>query len=288
MSYPTIGDPSRRLPAPLLSTTRFGRPEGYDERIWQARVDLAAAYHLCHKFDFNEGVCNHLTVMVPGTTDRFLCIPYGLMWDEVTASNLLLLDETGTILEGEGSIDATAFFIHRAIHAAGAVAVLHTHQPYASAICCTKEFKLHMCHQNCLRFYDEIAYDPEFNGLVLDEGEGERLAKLHGAQARPAAPKPRRHRGGARASVAEAFDDLYYLERACQVQILAQSTGKELSIVSDETALGFKEDCAKDGGMARWADLHPRRAQRGLARVRATSSARERNARERDRDRRRE
>ena len=127
MSYPTIGDPSRRPPAPLPSTTRFGRPEGYDERIWQARVDLAAAYHLCHKFDFNEGVCNHLTVMVPGTTDRFLCIPYGLMWDEVTASNLLLLDETGTILEGEGSIDATAFFIHRAIHAAGAVAVLHTH-----------------------------------------------------------------------------------------------------------------------------------------------------------------
>lgn len=264
MSYPTIGDPSRRPTAPLPSTTRFGRPEGYDERIWQARVDLAAAYHLCHKFDFNEGVCNHLTVMVPGTTDRFLCIPYGLMWDEVTASNLLLLDETGTILEGEGSIDATAFFIHRAIHAAGAVAVLHTHQPHASAICCTKEFKLHMCHQNCLRFYDEIAYDPEFNGLVLDEGEGERLAKLMGRK------RVLLHQNHGvivcGASVAEAFDDIYYLERACQVQILAQSTGKELSIVSDETALGFKEDCAKDGGMARWADLHFAALKRGLMR----------------------
>ena len=151
-SYPTIGgDDSKKRKTPLPVTTRFMCPAGYDATVWQARVDLAAAYHLCDKMDLNEGICNHLTVMVPGTTDRFLCIAYGLLWIEVTASNLLLLDDTGAVLEGEGAIDATAFFIHKAIHDKGIVAVLHTHQPYASALCCTKEMKLQMCHQNSLR-----------------------------------------------------------------------------------------------------------------------------------------
>jgi ribulose-5-phosphate 4-epimerase/fuculose-1-phosphate aldolase len=267
MSYPTIGDghkPGGRVVLP--GTTRFGCPEGYDPAIWQARVDLAACYHLCHEFDFNEGICNHLTVMVPGTTDRFLCIPYGLMWDEVTASNLLLLDESGTILEGEGSIDATAFFIHKHIHAAGAVCVLHTHQPYASAICCLRgdDFKLQMTHQNCLRFHDEIAYDPVFNGLVLDENEGARLASLMNGK------RVLLHQNHGVIvcgnSVAEAFDDVYYLERACQVQILAQSTGKPLSIVDDATALKFKRDCAADNGMANWANLHWAALKRRLMR----------------------
>ena len=287
MSYPTIGDPSRRLAAPLPSTTRFGRPEGYDERIWQARVDLAAAYHLCHKFDFNEGVCNHLTVMVPGTTDRFLCIPYGLMWDEVTASNLLLLDETGTILEGEGSIDATAFFIHRAIHAAGAVAVLHTHQPYASAICCTKEFKLHMCHQNCLRFYDEIAYDPEFNGLVLDEGEGERLAKLmgrkrvllhqnHAASSCAARPSPRR-------STTSITSSARVRCRSWRNPRGRNSASSRTRPRSDSRRTAPRTAGWRDGRIY----TSPRSSE-GSRAVRATSSARERNARERDRDRRRE
>ena len=256
-AYPTIGDPSRKRANPLPATTRFGCPAGYDARV---RVDLAAAYHLCHKFDFNEGICN-LTVMVPGTTDRFLCVPYGLMWDEVTAGNLLL-DETGAVLEGEGDIDATAFFIHKAIHQAGVVCVLHTHQPYANAICCVKDFKLHMCHQNCLRFYDEIAYDPEFYGLVLDEGEGARLAKLMGKQ------RVLLHQNHgvivAGASVAEAFDDIYYLERACQVQILAQSTGKELCIVDDDTARGFKEDWRRTGdGEGRIYTARAKRLARG-------------------------
>jgi|TARA_B110000259_G_scaffold8342_2_gene9140 ribulose-5-phosphate 4-epimerase/fuculose-1-phosphate aldolase len=262
-AYPTIGGETAGARV-LPSTTRFGCPTGYDPRVWQARVDLAACYHLCNAFDFNEGICNHLTVLVPGTNDRFLCIPYGLMWDEVTASNLLLLDGSGQVLEGEGAIDATAFFIHKHIHDAGAVCVLHTHQPHASAICCVKEFKLHMCHQNCLRFFDEIAYDPLFNGLVLDSNEGKRLAGLMGTN------RVLLHRNHGiivqGKSVAEAFDDVYYLERACQVQILAQSTGNELSIVSDAVALKFKQDCAADHGMENWANLHFAALKRKLAR----------------------
>ena len=88
-----------------------------------------------------------------------------------------------------------------------------------------------MTHQNCLRFYDEIAYDPVFNGLVLDENEGARLASLMNGK------RVLLHQNHGVIicgnSVAEAFDDVYYLERACQVQILAQSTGKPLAIVDD-------------------------------------------------------
>jgi len=270
-SYPKIGQRKKNgeeesVGRTLLPhTTGFGKPEGYDPVAWQARCDLAAAYHLCNQMDLNEGICNHLTVMVPGTTDRFLCVPYGLLWDEVTASNLVMLDENGNVLEGEGEIDATAFFIHAAIHATGAVCVLHTHTPNITALCCTEDFKLHMCHQNSLRFAGDIAYDPTFNGLVLDREEGDRLVKVMGGK------RVLMHANHGVIicgdSVAEAFDDLYYLERAAEVQILAMSTGKELKIVPEKVANQFLEDMKKDGGKATWAKLHFDALKRGLMRT---------------------
>ena len=72
--------------------------------VRQARIDLAAVYRLLDRMGLNEGICNHLTALVPGTRDRFLCIRYGLLWSEVTASNLVLLDSAGRILEGEGCL----------------------------------------------------------------------------------------------------------------------------------------------------------------------------------------
>ena len=199
--------------------------------------------------------------MVPGTSDRFLVIPYGLLWSEVTASNLLLIDEEGNVLEGEGEPDATAFFIHKALHKAGHVAVLHTHMPKSTALCCTKDFKLHMCHQNCLRFFDRIAYDPQFNGLVTDDSEGSRIAA---AMEGNKGIYMHAHHGVivAGESISSAFDDLYYLERAAEVQILAMSTGKELAIVDDETALGFRSQF--DDAGASWAKAHFDALKRGL------------------------
>tara|TARA_B100001142_G_scaffold38513_1_gene33850 strand:- start:176 stop:1144 length:969 start_codon:yes stop_codon:yes gene_type:complete len=269
-AYPVIGDGAgdgatrRASLGPVRRDVPSMCPDGYDQSVWAARVDLAACYHLCDQMDMNEGICNHLTVMVPGTTDRFLCIPYGLLWTEVTASNLLLLDETGRVLEGDGEIDATAFFIHKAIHKTGVVCVLHTHQPYASALCCTKGFRVRMCHQNSLRFFDEIAYDPTFNGLVLDDTEGERLVDVMGGKSVLFHANHGVIVCGP--TVAEAFDDMYYLERCCKVQILAMSTGDELNDVSDPVAKKFKEDCASDGGKANWARQHFDALKRGLLR----------------------
>jgi len=232
--------------------------------LWRARCELAAAYQLCDELGFNEGVCNHLTCAAPGRCDVFLCAPYGLAWSEVTASNLVLVDERGMILEGVGEIDATAFFIHLAIHRAGAVAVMHTHMPRASALCCVERFELAMCHQNSLRFADDVAYDPTFNGLVLDNEEGERLVRVMGGKR----VLMHKHHGVivCGASVAEAFDDLYYLERAAEVQILAMSTGSPLSIVREDVAIKFRQDMESDGGKARWAKLHFEARMRELSR----------------------
>jgi ribulose-5-phosphate 4-epimerase/fuculose-1-phosphate aldolase len=231
--------------------------------LWQARVDLAGVYRMSHNARFNEGVCNHLTVMAPGHDDKFLVIAYGLMWSEVTASNLLLVDKTGKVLEGEGKPEHTAFFIHSELHMADPVnnvCILHTHQPYASAICCLEGGKLEMVHQNCLRFYEDIAYDREFNGLVMDDNEGKRLAKVmdgkrilfHSNHGVITVGK----------SVAQAWDDLYYLERACEVYVLACSTGKQLMYISDEVALGFKKDL--DEGGDQWAKMFFEAAKRDL------------------------
>ena len=226
-----------------------------DTDVWQTRVDLAATYRLCDRMGYNEGICNHLTAMVPGSEDQFLVIPYGMAWSEVTASSLLLVDGKGNVLEGEGTVEDTAFYIHSRIHLydpKNRGCVLHTHMPWSTALCCLKDMKLEMCHQNCLRFYNSIAYDTEFNGLVLNQNEADRLNSvmenkhvLFHANHGVIVVGP---------NVAEAFDDLYYLERAAQVTVLAMSTGRPLNIISDEVAHKFQEDLKN--GKNEWATLH--------------------------------
>jgi ribulose-5-phosphate 4-epimerase/fuculose-1-phosphate aldolase len=201
-----------------------------------ARIDLAAAFRLAVRLDMHEGVCNHLTLMLPGSQDRFLLNRFGLHWAEVTASNLLTLDATGKILHGEGDFEKTAFYIHSRIHLANpnATCVLHTHMPYATALTLTLPGRLEMVEQNALRFVDDIAYDDEYNGLVVDNAEGDRLARVLGSKRVMFLANHGVIVVGR--SVAEAFDLMYYLERACRLQILALSTGRKLRPVSDEVA----------------------------------------------------
>ncbi|MGA8007528.1 MAG: class II aldolase/adducin family protein, partial [Burkholderiales bacterium] len=185
----------------------------------QSRIDLAAAFRLAVRLDLHEGVCNHFSLMLP-EGKRFLLNRYGLHWSEVSASNLLAVDAEGAVLDGEGEIEKTAFYIHSRIHLANpkAVCVLHTHMPWATAITLTEPGRLEMVEQNALRFLDDIAYDDEYNGLVTDAGEGDRLARVMGA--RRAMFLANHGVIVAGPSVAEAFDLLYYLERAARVQVL--------------------------------------------------------------------
>lgn len=201
-----------------------------------ARVDLAAAFRLAVRLDMHEGVCNHLSLMLPGGTDRFLLNRFGLHWSEVTASNLLTLDAEGKILEGEGTFEKTAFYIHSRIHLANpnATCVLHTHMPYATALTLTIPGRLQMVEQNALRYFDDIAYDDEYNGLVVDNAEGDRLATALGSKRVMFLANHGVIVVGK--TVAEAFDLMYYLERACRLQVLALSMGTKLRPVREEVA----------------------------------------------------
>jgi ribulose-5-phosphate 4-epimerase/fuculose-1-phosphate aldolase len=197
------------------------------------RVDLAAAFRLAVRMDLHEGVCNHFSVMLPdGKT--FLLNRYGLHWSEVTASNLLGLDAEGRILAGDGEFEKTAFYIHSRIHLAHprATCVLHTHMPYATSLTLLEGGRLEMVEQNALRFHDDIAYDEVYNGLVVDDAEGDRLARALGSKRVMFLANHGVIVVGT--TVAEAFDAMYYLERACRLQVLARSMGGKLRPVSKE------------------------------------------------------
>ena len=219
------------------------------------RVDLAAAFRLAVRMDLHEGVCNHFSVMFPDGK-RFLLNRYGLHWSEVSASNLLVLDAKGRLLEGEGEFEKTAFTIHSRIHLAQprAACVLHTHMPYATALTLLEGGRLEMVEQNALRFHDDIAYDDTYNGLVVDDAEGDRLARVLGAKRVMFLANHGIIVAGA--SVAEAFDALYYLERACRLQVLARSmlpnAGAKLRAVRPEVVRAacamMRDDAPKYAG----------------------------------------
>jgi ribulose-5-phosphate 4-epimerase/fuculose-1-phosphate aldolase len=209
--------------------------------VTAARVDLAAAFRLAVRLDLHEGVCNHFSYMLPddmGTraqrSRRFFLNRFGLHWSEVTASNLLMLDAEGRTLQGEGEFEKTAFYIHSRIHLANpaAACVLHTHMPYATALTLIENGRLEMVEQNALRFHDDIAYDDTYNGLVVDDAEGDRLARALGRKRVMFLANHGVIVVGP--SIAEAFDLMYYLERACRLQVLARSMGGKLRTVRPE------------------------------------------------------
>jgi ribulose-5-phosphate 4-epimerase/fuculose-1-phosphate aldolase len=205
--------------------------------VRQMRVDLAAALRLAERFDFHEGICNHFSAALPGPGERYLINSYGLHWSETGPDDLLMIDGDGTVLEGEGEVEATARFIHIAAHRANPrhVAVFHTHMPHATALTMVDGGRLEMAHQTATMFYGRIAYEEEFGGLAQDEDAGAVVARR--AREEPDADIVfLAHHGvmiGA-PSIARAFNDLDYLERACRLQVLAQSTGLPLKPIPEE------------------------------------------------------
>ena len=200
----------------------------------QARIDLAAAYRMACHHGLNEGVCNHFSLMLPGSSDRFLLIAYGTHWSEVRASDLVVVDLDGNLIEGEGDVEETAICLHAPVHKArpDLRCLMHTHQPNVLALAMIEDGRLESASQNALRFTRRIAYDRDYGGVALAESEGDRVARAmdgkdilfmgnHGVMV-----------GGG--DVAKTYDDLYYLERAAMVQILAMSTGRPLQPIPPE------------------------------------------------------
>ncbi len=225
-----------------------------DAAVRQARVELAACFRMAARLGMHEGICNHFSFMVPGRDDLFLVNPYGYSFAEITASRLLICDIAGGVVAGEGVPEATAFHIHARLHLRrpGARAVFHTHMPNATALAMLEGPPLAWAGQTALKFFGRLAVDDAYNGLALDSAEGDRIAHAMG-DADVAFLKNHGVIVTAR-SIAEAWDDLYYLERACEAQRLAEATGRRLVPVPPDVAAHTARQMAADGGEA--ARLH--------------------------------
>lgn len=223
---------------PMSFKVNFSKPYTVPEGTNKAaRLELAAAYRGLDQLGLNEGVCNHLSIMAPradGEGQIMLVNSYGLHWSEVTASNLVGLNERAEVVEGEGFVDIAASCIHLGIRQArpDAKVLMHTHQSYATALASMKNPELLMVHQNSTRFYKRIAYDNNYSGLAEAMDEGKRLGEALGDKDILFMG----HHGvlSVGAEVSIAFDHLYYLERAAQLQVLALAMGKEVELIPEE------------------------------------------------------
>lgn len=220
-----------------------------DER--EARIELAAAFRIAVMFDFHEGISNHFSMLVPGHDDRFLINPFGLHFAEVTASSLAVVAVDGTPISG--TAPATGIGIHSPIHrlCPQATVVLHTHQPWTTALAMRNEQELTPISQTSLQFTDRVTYDERYEGLA-DLDEGERLAKVLGDHD----VMFLRHHGilVAGRELGVAMDDLYMLEKAAQLQVLASGLGP-LTPIASETIERTRDQFTGDG-MLEWGRMH--------------------------------
>ncbi len=204
----------------------------------QTRIDLAAAFRWAARLDMHESIANHFSAAVSDDGKRFLLNPVGRHFSRVRASELLLLDARDPdALRGDDAPDPTAWYLHAELHQRlpRARCILHTHMANTTALCCLKDFEFLMLDQNACRFHQRIAYDRDFSGMALDTSEGERVARLLG----PGKSVLFMGNHGVIVvgeSVAQAFDELYYLEKAAAVQLLALSTGRPLALVPEAVA----------------------------------------------------
>lgn len=203
------------------------------EAIPQAKIDLAAALRLAVFHDLEEGIDNHFTMTVPGFDDRFLVLPFGLHWSEARASDMIIFNEAGETLEGEGLVERSAQCIHAPIHRiTGAKVVLHTHQTWAVALNMLEDNRLIPSSQTAAFFDGQIAYDDEYHGTADTLEEGERLGHFLGNK--PVMFMKNHGVLVAADTVAKAYRLLYLLERVCKAQILAMSSGGKLQAIGDE------------------------------------------------------
>lgn len=207
------------------------------EDEWQARVDLAAAYRLVANFGWDDLIFTHISARVPGPEHHFLINPYGMMFDEIKASSLVKVDLDGAIVsETSYFINPAGFTIHSAVHAAreDALCVMHLHTDYGIAVSAQKHGLLPISQQ-ALFPLASLAYH-DYEGLALNEAEKPRLVEDLGTKNNLIL----RNHGLLTIgnSAAEAFLSMYILERACRIQILAQSGGVELVPVPDRILQG--------------------------------------------------
>ncbi|MBK8726540.1 MAG: class II aldolase/adducin family protein [Holophagaceae bacterium] len=206
---------------------------------WRVRVDLAAAYRLVAAFGWDDLVFTHISARVPGTADQFLINPYGLMFDEITASSLVRIDLEGRKLDDSPfPVNPAGFTIHSAIHAArhDAACVLHLHSPDGCAVAAQQEGLLPISQKSTFILASLATHD--YEGIALREDEKPRLVRDLG----DATFLLLRNHGllTVGPSVADAFVSMYMFETACTIQVRAQAGGGELVRVPDAILAGAR------------------------------------------------
>jgi ribulose-5-phosphate 4-epimerase/fuculose-1-phosphate aldolase len=207
-----------------------------DPAVRALRADLAVALRAADHHGLSEGVCNHFSVALPDSPDRFLINPRGLHWSEIHADDIVMIDSDGNKLAGRHEVEPTAMFIHAGVHrVAGKACVMHTHMPYATALASTRGVPFETAlTQNSMNFHGRVAVEANYNGLALDMSEGERIAKaMNGADVVFLANHGVLVCGD---RIDYTYNDLYYLERACMVQMIAAGSGVPLAPVSANLA----------------------------------------------------
>ena len=221
------------------------QPEGMSET--QLRIDLAAAFRLAAELDMHEAVANHFSLAVSADGKTFLMNPRWKHFSRIKASDLLLLNaDDKTTMNQPDAPDPSAWAIHGTMHAQlpQARCILHVHSPYATALACLADPDIKPVDQNTARYFNRMAIDLHYGGIADDPDEAGRLVRLMGNKSRMmmgnhgvlvTAP-----------TVAEAFDDLYYLERACAMQTRALAGGQRVNIANQ----GVPEKTAGQGAFA--------------------------------------
>jgi ribulose-5-phosphate 4-epimerase/fuculose-1-phosphate aldolase len=246
------------MPAMMASSAEIYGPRG-DDVEWRARVDCAALYRLIALYGWDDMVFTHISLRIPGPDHHFLINPYGFMFDEITASSLVKVDLDGNVVAPTPYfINPAGFTIHSAIHAAreDAVCVLHCHTDAGVAVSAQKGGLLPIS-QTAMACTADLAYH-DYEGVALDLDERERLVadlKGHGFMLL-------RNHGTLTVgdSAPSAFMRMFYLERACKMQVLAQSGGGELLVCDNdmEVRVGKQVSPAFSqafGGMLAWPGL---------------------------------
>ena len=208
-----------------------------DDESWALRVDLAAAFRLAVHFDWHESIANHFSAAVSADGKSFLLNPKWKHFSMIRASDLLLLHaDDDSVMDKEDAPEASAWCIHGAVHAAvpHARVLLHCHPPFATALASLKDPTIKPIDQNTARFFNRTSVDLHFGGIADDEAEGKRIAQKFGNSS--TLMMGNHGISCAAETVAEAFEHLYYFERAAKTMVLAYSTGQPLSIMEDELA----------------------------------------------------
>jgi len=222
-----------------ISSTRAVDP------LAQAKVQLAAAHRLAVLDELDEGIDNHFTVTVPGRSGQYLILPFGLHWSEARASDMIVFDETGKTLEGEGVVELSAQCIHAPIHRiTGAKVVLHTHQTWALALNMLKDNRLLPANQTAAFFHGHIAYDDHYCGTADFLSEGERLAAVMGDKYIVFMKNHGVLVTGD--TIAQAYRRLYKLERVCRTQVLAMGAGRPLEVLSEDIVANVQSPPVND------------------------------------------